>query len=78
GAIKRDSSKWVKTKGGILVKFAWQDGYSAFSVGCTQIAAVKKYIADQKEHHKQTLFEDEMRVFYRKYNIEFDEEYVWD
>ena len=62
----------------MLSKFAWQDGNSAFSVGYTQIPAVKKYIANQKEHHKQKLFEDEMRGFYRKYAVEFDERYVWD
>lgn len=78
GSIKRDSSKWIKTKGGMLTKFAWQDGYSAFSVGHTQLQAVKKYIANQKEHHKERVFEDEMRTFYKKYEIDFDERYVWD
>ena len=78
GDAKRESSAWMKTKSPMLSKFAWQDGYSAFSVGYTQIPAVKKYIANQKEHHKQKLFEDEMRGFYRKYAVEFDERYVWD
>ena len=79
GAIKRDSSKWLKTKGGkMMVKFAWQDGYSAFSVGHTQIATVKGYLIRQKEHHHKTLFEDEMRGFYRKYGIDVDEKYAWD
>src|SRR5438876_161053 len=63
---KRGSSSWIKTKSPMLSKFAWQDGYSAFSVGYTRIPAVKKYIANQKEHHKQKLFEEEMRGFYRK------------
>ena len=62
----------------MLTKFGWQDGYSAFTVGHSQLAVVKKYIANQKEHHKNTLFEDEMRGFYRKYQISFDEQYVWD
>jgi putative transposase len=65
GAVKRDSSKWIKTKGPKYSKFAWQDGYAAFSVGHTQLPAVERYIADQKEG------------FYRKYGIQFDEEYVW-
>ena len=78
GAVKRDSSKWLKPKGGMLSKFDWQDGYSAFSMGHTQIAAVEKYIVGQKEHHKKKLFEDEMRGFYRKYKMGFDEKYVWD
>ncbi len=78
GDIKRNSSKWIKTKGGMLAKFEWQDGYSAFTVGHTQLDVIKQYIANQKEHHKKTLFEDEMREFYRKYEIPFDEKYVWD
>ncbi|HQX56631.1 MAG TPA: IS200/IS605 family transposase [Pyrinomonadaceae bacterium] len=78
GAVKRDSSKWIKTKGGLLTKFGWQDGYSAFSVGYREIPAVEKYIANQKEHHKKQLFEDEMRGFYLRYKIDFDENYVWD
>ena len=78
GDAKRESSSWIKTKSPMLSKFGWQDGYSAFSLGYTQIPAVKKYIAGQKEHHKQKLFEDEMRVFYRKYDLVFDEKYVWD
>jgi putative transposase len=78
GSTKRESSRWMKTRSPMLAKFGWQDGYSAFSVGYTQIPAVKKYIENQKEHHKKQLFEDEMRGFYRKYNVEFDERYVWD
>lgn len=78
GAVKRDSSKWLKTQSKMLSKFAWQDGYSAFSVGHTQLETVKKYIAGQKAHHKQSLFEDEMRRFYTKYEIDFDEHFVWD
>ncbi len=78
GDIKRNSSKWLKTKGGMLTKFGWQDGYSAFTVGHTQLRDVKRYIANQKEHHKKVLFEDEMRGFYRKYEVPFDEQYVWD
>jgi REP element-mobilizing transposase RayT len=78
GAVKRDSSKWIKTKGSeMIAKFAWQDGYSAFTVGHTQIGAIKKYVAGQKEHHAKQLFEEEMRGFYRRYEMNFDEDYVW-
>ncbi len=77
GDIKRSTSKWLKTKGGMLTKFSWQDGYSAFSVGHTQLQTVKTYILNQKEHHAKKLFEDEMRGFYRKYQIDFDEKYIW-
>lgn len=78
GDIKRSSSKWLKTKGEMLGKFAWQDGYSAFSVGHSQLNVVKEYILSQKEHHVEKLFEDEMRTFYKKYEIDFDERYIWE
>ncbi len=78
GDAKRESSKWLKTKSKMLSKFAWRDDYSSFSLGYTQIPVVKKYIENQKEHHQKKLFEDEMRGFYRKYDMEFDERYVWD
>ncbi len=78
GTIKRESSKWLKARSHMLSKFGWQDGYSVFSVGHTQLPDVKKYIAGQKVHHAKKLFEDEMRTFYRKYEIEFNEQYVWD
>ena len=78
GDIKRDSSKWIKTKGNSFIKFQWQDGYGAFSVGYTQIDDVKKYIANQKAHHAKISFEDEFRYFLEKYDVEYDERYVWD
>lgn len=78
GDIKRNSSRWIKTKGANFKSFAWQDGFAAFSVGQTQVPVVKEYIANQKEKHGRQKFEDEMRVFFEKYGIEFDERYVWD
>jgi REP element-mobilizing transposase RayT len=78
GDIKRDSSKWIKTKGEAYRLFGWQDGYGAFSVGHTQIYDVKKYIANQRMRHAKVSFEDEFRYFLKKYDVEYDERYVWD
>ena len=78
GDLKRDTSKWIKTKSGISPNFHWQDGYGAFSMGYTQLEDVKKYIANQKEHHAKVSFEDEFRYFLKKYGVEYDERYVWD
>lgn len=77
GELKRQSSKWIKTVGLNYSKFAWQDGYSAFSVGHTQLKDVQTYIQKQKSHHEKVLFEDEMRGFYKRYQLEFDEQFVW-
>ena len=78
GDIKRDSSVWIKDKNAKFSKFYWQEGYGAFSVGQTEVDVVMNYISKQKEHHKKKSFENEMRGFYRKYEIEFNEKYVWD
>jgi putative transposase len=78
GDIKRSSSKWVKTKGRMLTKFAWQNGYGVFSVGQSEIERVKAYIAAQEEHHGKKTFQDEYRSFMKEYGMEYDERYVWD
>ena len=76
--IKSHSSKWIKTKDESLKKFYWQDGYGAFSVNPAEVDVVINYIANQKEHPGKTNFQEEFRVFLKKYKIEFDERYVWD
>ncbi|MBI4428133.1 MAG: IS200/IS605 family transposase [Ignavibacteriales bacterium] len=78
GEIKRSSSKWVKTKGRMLTKFAWQNGYGAFSVGQAEIERVRAYITGQEEHHRKKTFQDEYREFLKEYGVEYDERYVWD
>jgi putative transposase len=78
GDIKRDSSKWLKTKNAAFQGFYWQGGYGAFSVGQSQFERVKDYIARQKEKHATRSFEDEVRAFLKKYGVEYDERYIWD
>jgi len=78
GEIKRESSKWVKTKSNSLTKFSWQNGYGVFSVGKSEVGNVKSYIFSQEEHHRRKNFQEEYRLFLEEYNIEYDERYVWD
>ena len=75
--IKCNSSKWIKTKGSEFSNFYWQDGYGAFSVNPSEIEVVKKYIANQKEHHSKKTFQKEYIAFLEKYDVEYDERYVW-
>jgi len=75
---KRGSSLWLKTKGVDLQDFAWQSGYGIFSIGFSQIEIVRHYIAGQEEHHRKVSFQDEFRELLRRYEIAFDERYVWD
>ncbi len=78
GHLKRNSSKWMHTKGVPYGDFAWQDGYGAFSIGYSQMESVITYIDGQKEHHKKFTFQEEYQLVLQKYNVECDEKYVWD
>jgi putative transposase len=77
-AIKAGSSKWVHDTFPALSAFAWQEGYSAFSVSKSQEPAVKKYIAGQAEHHKKEDFRSELLRLLRAHGVEFDERYVFE
>jgi REP element-mobilizing transposase RayT len=76
--IKSHSSSWIKTIDERYSKFYWQNGYGAFSVNPSEIEVVRKYILGQAEHHKKISFQDEYRAFLKKYNVDYDERYVWD
>ena len=76
--IKKSSSRWIKGKGIRYSDFAWQSGYGAFSIGQSGIDGLRKYIQDQKEHHKKISFQDEYRAFLKKYQVKFDENHMWD
>jgi REP element-mobilizing transposase RayT len=76
--IKRNSSRWIKTKNGDYQKFGWQNGYGAFSVSSSQKKSVEHYIAGQKEHHRNITFKEEFLAFLKKYNVKYDEQYLWD
>ena len=78
GKVKANSSKWIKTKGEQYANFYWQNGYGAFSVNPTETEVVIKYIQNQEEHHKKRTFQEEYRLFLKKYKVEYDERYVWD
>ena len=76
--VKRGSSLWIKERDPSLGDFSWQGGYGIFSVGFSQLEDVKRYIAGQEEHHRKISFQDEFRQLLKRYEIDFDEKYVWD
>ncbi len=76
--LKKSSSKWIKTKGHIYADFCWQHGYGGFSVSQSEVEKVRRYIRNQRQHHAKMTFQDEYRCFLNRYNVAFDERYVWD
>jgi REP element-mobilizing transposase RayT len=76
--VKKTSSKWIKTKGEKYKSFFWQNGYGAFSISQSHVEIVRNYISNQKPHHRQVTFQEEYIRLLKKYEIEYDERYVWD
>jgi REP element-mobilizing transposase RayT len=76
--LKKESSKWLKTKATDLTIFDWQNGYGAFSVGPSDVERVSNYIAHQEEHHRQVTFQDEYRRMLALAGLQPDERYLWD
>ena len=75
GHIKRSSSAWLKQYD---ADFYWQEGYGAFSIAESQVQDVMHYIEDQKRHHSASDFKSEFLSLLEKYQVEYDERYVWD
>jgi putative transposase len=76
--VKTSSSKWIKTKGALYTNFHWQSGYGAFSVSQSDASAVVTYICNQAQHHQKMTFQEEYRRLLERYQVAFDERYVWD
>jgi len=71
------SSKWIKGKYGVSEKFAWQNGYGAFTVSKLIVHNVEEYILNQQEHHKQLSFHEEFTAFLKKHEVRFNKSLVW-
>lgn len=76
--VKAHSSKWIKKKGSKYEHFFWQDGYGAFSVCKNNLEHIKKYIRNQREHHKEIDFKNEFVKILIHNKAEYDEKYLWD
>ena len=75
--IKRNSSRWIKTKGDHYKNFAWQGGYGGFSVSPSKVEVVRKYIENQKNHHKMQTSQDEYIPFLKEHDVDYDENFLW-
>ena len=75
--LKANSSRWAGEKWQQRRSFAWQLGYGAFSISKSHIPAVLSYIHNQERHHRKMTFQEEFIRFLKKYEIEYDERYIW-
>lgn len=76
--IKNNSSNFIKDQRFTGRRFSWQEGYGVFSYSQSQIKDVYEYIARQEEHHKKKTFREEYIGFLKKFEIEYNEKYLFD
>ncbi|HEX7287060.1 MAG TPA: IS200/IS605 family transposase [Candidatus Angelobacter sp.] len=72
--LKANSSKWMNERGN---RFAWQEGYGAFSVSASSLKQVISYINNQEKHHRKLTFEQEFIALLEKHGISYDPKYVF-
>lgn len=76
--LKAGSSNFINQQHWVKGKFNWQEGFGAFSYSKSQIDTVIKYILNQEEHHKKITFREEYFDFLEKFEIDYDEKYVFE
>ena len=72
--LKANSSRWMGEHG---IDFAWQEGYGAFSVSASNVAAVRNYIEHQAEHHAKRTYEDEFVALLKKTGVRFEPDQIF-
>jgi REP element-mobilizing transposase RayT len=76
--IKSTSSNFINSKKWGKGKFNWQNGFGAFSYSNSQLDRVIKYVLNQEKHHKRKSFKEEYLEFLSKFEIDYDEKYLFD
>ncbi len=76
--IKVESNEFVNSKNWVRQKFSWQEGYGVFSYSHSHIDRVVKYVLNQEEHHRKKTFREEYHQMLRKFEIPFEEKYLFD
>jgi REP element-mobilizing transposase RayT len=76
--VKNNSSNFINEQRFVRGKFSWQEGFGSFSYAHSQIEQVYQYILNQEEHHKKKSFREEYLDFLKKFDVEYDEKYLFD
>ncbi len=76
--IKNNATNFINEQKYVDKRFQWQEGYGAFSYAHSQINDVYQYILNQEAHHAKKTFHEEYLEFLQKFEIEYDERYLFD
>ena len=75
--VKAETTKWIQEKKFCSKRFAWQNGFGAFSYSKSHVENVVRYIKNQEAHHAKQKFLDEYREILRKFGVPYDEQYIF-
>lgn len=75
--VKGDSSEWINNQKLVRGKFRWQEGYGSFSYSKSHVKAVINYILNQEKHHHKKTFLEEYKEILQKFEVNFDERYIF-
>jgi REP element-mobilizing transposase RayT len=76
--VKNNSSNFINEHKFVRGRFSWQEGFGSFSYSHSQIEQVYQYIQNQEEHHKKKSFREEYLDFLKKFEVEYDEKYLFE
>ncbi len=76
--IKRSSSLFINERKKSYLKFTWQEGFGAFTVGYRELDVIYKYILNQEEHHLRNGFKNEYLRMLKDEGIEFNDEFLFE
>ena len=76
--IKVETNEFINGKKWVKGKFNWQEGYGVFSYSQSHIDNVIKYIMNQERRHKRISFKQEYHEFLEKFNVSFEEKYLFE
>lgn len=77
-SIKANSSRWIRGLSPKLNIFAWQAGYSAFTISQSRLGDVIRYVANQEGHHRKMSFREELSGLLKEHGVSYDERYIWE
>ncbi|CAG0956656.1 hypothetical protein PHYC_00503 [Phycisphaerales bacterium] len=78
GPVKSNSSRWIRETCPGMRRFAWQDGFAAFSVSHSKVNEVRRYIENQEARHGRMSYETELLSLLKMHDVKYDRRYVFD
>jgi len=76
--VKNNTTNFINDQKFVRGEFSWQQGFGSFSYAHSQIGQVYQYVLNQEAHHAQKTFKQEYLEFLKKFEIEYDEKYLFD